>query len=89
MSIEDRLYTVLYQVDRERHILVKTEFCAECNEKWCISICPAQCYKFVEGKLEFAYEGCLECGACQKACDKGAIDWKYPRGGLGVHFRYG
>jgi len=89
MSIENRLYTVLFRADRERHITVKPELCERCLEKWCTYICPAECYKIVDGKMEFSYEGCLECGACQKVCDKEAIDWKYPRGGFGVCFRYG
>ena len=89
MTIESRLYSILFQVDRERHITVKTELCEGCIEKWCTCICPAECYKIVEGRVEFAYEGCLECGACWKVCDKEAIDWKYPRGGFGVCFRYG
>lgn len=89
MTIENKLYSILFQVDRQRHTQVKTELCNECNEKWCVTVCPAECYKIVEGKVEFAYDGCLECGTCQKVCEKGAIDWNYPRGGFGVCFRYG
>ena len=89
MIIENRLYTVLFRVDRERHITIKTELCQGCLEKWCTCICPAECYRIVDGKMEFSYEGCLECGACRKVCDREAIDWRYPRGGFGVCFRYG
>jgi ferredoxin like protein len=89
MSLEERLYSVLFNVDRERHITVRTEVCFSCAEKPCAALCPAQCYSVAEGELEFNYEGCLECGTCRKVCAAGAIDWKYPRGGFGVHFRYG
>lgn len=89
MTIATRLYTVVYRVDRERHITLKSEICKDCAEKFCTWICPAECYRLVEGMVEFAYEGCLECGTCRMACDKGAIDWKYPRGGFGTSFRYG
>ena len=30
---------------------------------------------------------CLECGTCLIICEKGALDWKYPRGGFGVRYR--
>lgn len=89
MTVENRLYTVLFLPDRRRHIAVRPELCARCVERWCTHVCPAGCYTYVEGKMEFAYEGCLECGTCLKVCDNAAIDWKYPRGGFGAHFRYG
>ena len=89
MRVESRLYTLLYQVDRQRHITVNSEICANCKEQWCTFVCPAECFSMVEGKVEFAYDGCLECGSCRQVCEKKAIDWKYPRGGYGVGFRYG
>jgi ferredoxin like protein len=89
MTIDNRLYTVLFRADRERHIVVKTEICGACLEKSCTFICPAGCYQLVEDKIEYSYEGCLECGACRQVCDREAIDWKYPRGGFGICLRYG
>ena len=89
MRTESRLSTVNYQIDRERHITLNADLCEQCAEKWCTFVCPAECFSLVEGKVEFAYDGCLECGACRQVCDKKAIDWKYPRGGYGVCFRYG
>jgi len=89
MTIENRLYTVLFKADRERHITVKPDVCEKCLEKQCTFICPAECYRLVDNKVEYSYEGCLECGACRLACDKEAIDWKYPRGGFGACYRYG
>lgn len=89
MMIEDRLYTVLFRADRERHITVMTERCEECLEKSCTHICPAGCYQLIDDRIEYSYEGCLECGACRQVCEREAIDWKYPRGGFGVCFRYG
>ncbi|MEE0496271.1 MAG: 4Fe-4S dicluster domain-containing protein, partial [Cyanobacteriota bacterium] len=35
------------------------------------------------------YENCLECGACRIACERKAIDWKYPKGTKGVTFKQG
>ncbi len=89
MTLENRLYSVLFRPDRERHIMVKPEMCGRCVEKWCTHVCPSQCYTIVGGKLEFAFEGCLECGSCRHVCEAGAIDWVYPRGGFGAGYRYG
>ena len=49
---------------------------------------------WVEGVKVLVYniDGCLELGACLVVCNKigrGAIKWNYPRGGHGVHFRFG
>lgn len=88
-NIESKLALVLYQVDQSKHIKVNTEICQACQERYCLYVCPAGCFTLVEDKIEFAYEGCLECGACDKACEKSAISWNYPRGGFGVCFRYG
>ncbi|MEK6545549.1 MAG: ferredoxin family protein, partial [Nitrospinota bacterium] len=32
-------------------------------------------------------EGCLECGTCRIACE--FIEWRNPKGGYGVCYRYG
>jgi ferredoxin like protein len=89
MTIAERLALNKYDVDAEPHIRLKVEICQTCDQSPCLYICPAECFKLREGKLSFAYEGCLECGSCRIACDKGAIEWSYPRGGFGVSFEYG
>lgn len=89
MSVENRLYSVIFKVDRERHIVVNSQICDLCVDRWCTFFCPAECFRLVEDRVEFAHDGCLECGTCRQVCDKKAIDWRYPRGGYGVCFRYG
>ncbi|MBI3752904.1 MAG: hypothetical protein HY266_02515 [Deltaproteobacteria bacterium] len=37
--------------------------------------------------IAISFEACLECGTCRIACE--FIDWKNPRGGFGVCYRYG
>ena len=85
---EERLARVRYRVDSEAHIVVDPAVCAGCPHRACVKVCPAGCYSIEEQRLEFAYDGCLECGACRMACDRHAIQWGYPRGGYGVTFRY-
>ena len=90
-GLEDKLATVKFEIDKEAHIVVKKELCAECPTRPCLSACPAGNYEWEEGgdQLVFNYEGCLECGTCRFICSLDAIDWSYPRGGFGVRYLWG
>jgi len=87
MIVEEIFNLVKYEIDDRAHIIVDTAKCANCDHKACVICCPAACYSWESGKLNFACEACLECGTCEIVCDKKAIDWHYPRGGFGVCFR--
>lgn len=91
MNIEDKLFRNRYKVDQERpHITVNKDLCKDCESHFCLFCCPVQNYMLdEEGNLSFSWVGCVECGACRIACDRGAITWDYPRGGFGICFRYG
>ena len=89
VRVEDKLALNKYEVDEEAHIRLKEEICQGCKLRVCLYVCPAECYKLREDKISFSHEGCLECGTCQISCDRGAIEWSYPRGGFGVSLRYG
>lgn len=89
MAIEDRLAKTRFNIDTEPHIRVDTGICADCTGQECLYVCPVQNYTLEDGKLVFAWQGCLECGACRIACTRSAITWDYPRGGFGVSWRYG
>ena len=89
VTIEDKLAVNKYDVDRDVHITVDEGICQVCDENYCLYACPADCYKVIDGHVTFSYEGCLECGSCRIACDKGAIEWNLPRGGLGICYEYG
>lgn len=78
---------VKYDIDAKAHILVDTKKCDLCEHKGCITCCPAGCYSWEAGKLNFVFEACLECGTCYIICDMKAIEWNYPRGGFGVCYR--
>ena len=88
--ITDEIFELAsYNIDEEPHIRVNPDVCQECTHRACTFSCPARCYQWNEarGKIDFAYEACLECGTCLIICDKGALEWNYPRGGFGVRFR--
>ena len=91
VEIKRRLATLRYTTDSadRAHITVKPEICAKCPHSFCTFVCPAQCYQRIEGKLVFRYEDCVECGACDIACDQGSVTWTLPRGPYGVRYRYG
>ena len=89
MNIDDLTKLTQYSVDEQPHIIVNKEVCRTCDRRPCIAACPANCYTWDEatGLLSVVYETCLECGTCYVICDKGAVDWDYPRGGYGVRYR--
>ncbi len=92
LTVDSKLGLDVFDVDKEAFITVKTDICRTCELKPCLYVCPAQVYRLEDGELVYSTEGCLEMGACNIACHnlgRGAIDWKYPRGGLGVQFRFG
>ncbi len=88
--ITDEIFELVsYNIDREGHIRINRETCSGCTHRACTFVCPARCYEWSaeRGRIELAYEGCLECGTCLLICDRGALEWHYPRGGFGVRFR--
>jgi ferredoxin like protein len=94
MSAEELLGVDKFNVDEdEAHIVIRYERCLGCSDKPCLFVCPAQCYKLLDGKLGFDYVGCLECGTCRLACRQlgngGVTTWTYPRGTFGVSYRCG
>jgi len=93
LSLEDKLYRVRYEVDRNRpHIKVNEAVCRSCTDKVCTSICPAGVYKLKAddpSMISVSFENCLECGTCRNVCEKEGIEWRFPDGGMGVKYRYG
>ena len=89
VSLEDKLALNKYDIDEKVHIKVNEHICRTCGNRVCLHICPAECFKLIEGKVTYFYEGWLECGSCRLVCSKGAIDWTYPRGGFGIAYQYG
>jgi ferredoxin like protein len=87
--VEDLPQYTQFQPDDQPHIILNKELCVSCDHHACVHSCPAQCYTYNEdtNRIDVVYETCLECGTCYVICDRGAVDWSYPRGGYGVHYR--
>ncbi|MEK6646477.1 MAG: 4Fe-4S dicluster domain-containing protein [Candidatus Firestonebacteria bacterium] len=90
MTLDDKLFLVKFKKDEKSHlVIVSQDTCKKCETKPCTKFCPALVYKEEADKISVAYEGCLECGSCRIGCLYSNIDWRYPRGGFGVTYRYG
>ena len=90
-NIDDKLFTVKYKSDDISHLNPDQEGCQKCKDRACTYVCPANVYEWDEKqqKLLVGFENCLECGACKIACTDHKLDWKYPKSGCGVTFKYG
>lgn len=90
-TLPEKLFLLKFRVDSTNHLILNKDTCWECDERSCLVVCPSDVYKWDEGGKEItvSYEGCLECGTCRLVCKEGAIDWKNPRGGFGVSYRFG
>jgi ferredoxin like protein len=91
MSVAEKLAVNKYELDEGHpHIEVHQDVCeAECGDKACLFVCPANVYTEQNGKVLVDWAGCLECGTCKAACPSQALHWVYPRGGFGVVYRSG
>lgn len=86
VNVQEKLNLVRFRVDKKSHVNIDKEKCVLCQRRPCLFFCPAGLFSFPGNELIHSYEGCLECGACYVACERKAISWNYPGGGLGVSF---
>lgn len=92
MNIDDKISSVKFYVDEEyAHLKIKDEgTCLRCETNPCLFFCPANVYRLSEeGRIIVAYQACLECGSCRVACPFLNISWDYPRGGMGLAYKFG
>ncbi len=92
VNIDDVLISLKYYVDEhEAHLrILSPEVCIQCEKKACLYFCPAGVYQEeVSGQVQIAYQSCIECGSCRLMCPHNNIDWKYPRGGFGIAYKFG
>lgn len=90
--VDDLLMTLKYFVDEEEsHLWIKDgRICSRCEHKPCLTFCPVGVYTLSnDGKIQVAFQSCVECGSCRVGCPYKNIGWKLPRGGFGVAFKFG
>ncbi len=88
-NIEDLQYLTRFVSDTESHLIVQDhDIClTKCPEKYCTLFCPGEVYKWEGERMFVGFEGCHECGSCRIGCPHNNIEWRYPKGGLGIVFR--
>jgi ferredoxin like protein len=92
VNLDDLIVCLIYYVDEEvAHIRVKDQaICATCDPKPCLAFCPAHVFETDrQGRVMVSYQACVECGSCRVACPFRNVDWRLPRGGYGVAYKYG
>ena len=90
VGLDDVLYKVKYKTDDDSHLAIRDqEVCRKCEDRPCIARCPAEVYEWENDEILVAYENCLECGVCKIVCPYDNIEWRYPRGGYGVVWKFG
>ncbi len=90
--IDDILMSLKYYVDeQEAHIRIQSQrVCKDCANKGCLYFCPVGAYRLqADGEIQVSYQSCIECGSCRVMCQHANIEWKYPRGGFGVAYKFG
>lgn len=90
--IDDILMSLKYYVDeQEAHLKIKSQaVCKDCTGKGCLYFCPVGVYRLqANGEIQVSYQSCIECGSCRVMCEHDNIEWKYPRGGFGVAYKFG
>lgn len=91
MLVDDKLGTIKFVTDEEHsHITIDDTYADEAEIKRLVMACPAELYKYIDGKLTFTHEGCLECGTCRVISGgKGVKTWTHPQGSMGVEYHQG
>ncbi len=90
--VDDLLVSIKYFLDEEEaHLWIEDHaICARCKHKPCLYFCPVNVYQLGnDGKIQVAYQACVECGSCRVGCPYKNIGWKLPRGGFGVAYKFG
>lgn len=93
VNVEAKLAVDRFEVDEEcAHIEVgATTGTSRAVLTRLVRACPAGLYEIAEdGSLDFDYAGCLECGTCYVLGRQSVLErWEYPRGGVGIEYRWG
>ena len=88
-TVEEKLGINKFHVDEHyAHIEVDKNALAE-DIMVLVRACPAGLYKYTD-VLTFDYAGCFECGTCRVlSAGKVVSKWSFPKGGMGIEYRYG
>jgi ferredoxin like protein len=89
--VDDLLASIKYFTDeQEVHLqLIDADVCVGCSQP-CLFFCPVGAYqREADGHVVIAFQSCVECGSCRLMCPHKNVNWKYPRCGFGVAYKFG
>ena len=90
--VDDLLMSLKYFIDEDiAHLsIIDHAICHRCEHKPCLYFCPVGVYTLGnDGRVQVAYQSCVECGSCRVGCPYKNIGWILPRGGFGVAYKFG
>ena len=80
----------IHEEDQPCHLKIRDAAkCEECKAKFaapCQRFCPAEVYRFDDGKMQIDFSNCLHCKTCKIKCPYGNIEWTFPQGGDGPRY---
>lgn len=92
LNVDSKLGVDKFNVNEGNpHIVLDESHATKQDIDRLIRACPAGLYRYGDdGKLQFDYAGCLECGTC-RVLGLGNIvkSWNWPDGTFGVMYRVG
>lgn len=91
VNVDVKLGVNKFHVDEEHQHIQLVDKPNRIELRKLLMACPAGLYKLeTDGTVRFDYAGCLECGTCRILCGETILKrWEYPRGTMGVEYRYG
>lgn len=93
VNVDAKLSIDKFYVDEEEaHIVLNQRAETDPDEyRKLMLACPADLYKRDDqGRIQFDYAGCLECGTCRILCGNTILEkWEFPKGTFGIEYRWG
>ena len=86
MKITEKLPRDAFKDDEESHILLGQQICHTIKNDSAFMPAPQT---FTPSTKKERGPSNLPDGTCRIACVYGSVEWKYPKSGLGVQYRFG
>jgi ferredoxin like protein len=88
-NIDDKLAKVKYSPDSASHLSANQQKCLKCKGKYCTIVCPASVYEWDSAERSYWLNTKIVWNAelAELQCEKGAIEWKYPRASYGITYK--
>lgn len=90
INLKAKLGLDVFKVGEPFHIEINPKKKDDPSLLICTRLCPAGLYSVDDqGNILLSTDGCLECGTCKIICGDEVLIWNYPKGAIGVQYRFG